>query len=388
VSSGGTIARNPDPLFTLTLASAPVKNSMRPETTLSFPKTIPAVPLLALLLLVCCCCAPAAAQQPTPPKRSLKTPPTIGKPTEVALGFYVLNMGKIDQTNETFDLAGLVTTTWKDERLKFSPSELGEDVVRYTADQIWVPELTIVNAANLQRRTLVELFAKPDGTVKCVEFVAVTVSGDLHLQKFPFDGQTAYIIWEPLSSEVQPLKLVESPTANGVGKDDYVSLSEWEILATEFNISERKADKEEVTFPRATFFMKIKRNSGFYIFKVFFPLLLITVISWTAFWINPNTAFVPQMNVGITSILAAITFNITVTGSLPRVPYTTLMDGYIATCYLFFFGSILSTVYIHYLITHQKADKAMSLIRNFRWIFPLAFVAVQGLSILWFALKA
>jgi hypothetical protein len=358
---------------------------MRLETTPPFPKTIPVVPLLALLLLAYCC-APAAAQQPTPPKRSPKTPPNIGKPTEVSVGFYVLNMGKIDQTNETFDLAGLVTTTWKDERLKFNSSDVGEDVVRYPADQIWVPELTIVNAANLQRKTLVELFAKPDGTVKCVEFLAVTVSGDLHLQKFPFDGQTAYIIWEPLSTDVQPLTLVEHPTANGVGKDDYVSLSEWEILDTEFKISDRKADKEDATFPRATFFMKIKRNSGFYIFKVFFPLLLITVISWTAFWINPNTAFVPQMNVGITSILAAITFNITVTGSLPRVPYTTLMDGYIATCYLFFFASILATVLIHYMITHQKADQAMGLIRRFRWIFPLAFVCAQGMSMLWFTL--
>jgi hypothetical protein len=340
------------------------------------------------LLLLACFCAPAAAQQPTPPKRSLKAPPSTDKPTEVALGFYVMNLGKIDQTNETFDLAGLVTTSWKDERLKFDPSDVGDRVMRYSPDQIWTPELTIVNVANLQRRTLVELFAKPDGTLTWVEFVAVTVSGDLHLKKFPFDSQTAYIIWEPLSADVQPLKLVPSSTATGVGKDDYVSLSEWQIHLDEINIevTERKPqpNQEQVAFPRATFTMNINRNAGFYVFKVFFPLVLISVISWTAFWINPNTAFVPQLNVGLIGILAAITFNVTVTGSLPRVPYTTLMDGYIATCYLFFFASILATVLIHYMITRQKADQAMKLIRNFRWIFPLTFVAAQAASISWF----
>jgi gamma-aminobutyric acid receptor subunit alpha len=329
--------------------------------------------------------ASAAAQAP---KRPGKTPPSVDSPTKVSLGFYVLNLGKLDQTNETVDIAGLVTTSWVDKRLEFDPSDVGENVIRYTPDQIWVPELTIVNSANLQRRTLIQLFAKPDGTVKWVEYIYVTVSSSYNLRKFPFDSQTGIIIWEPLSSEVQRIELVGNPIADGVSKDDYVGLSEWDIQGVETKFETRKAEKEDISFPRCTFSMHLQRNYAFYLLKVAMPLLLITIISWTATWINPSTAFVVQMNVGIISMLAAITFNLAIMGALPRVPYTTLMDGFIGTCFLFFFISILATVYVHYLINNRpKPDPALSLIRKLRWILPLAFIIIQAVSFAYFELR-
>jgi hypothetical protein len=298
----------------------------------------------------------------------------------VALGFYVLNIGKINQTDETFDISGLVTTTWVDKRLAFQPSDVGDQVMRYTADEIWVPELTIINAANLQRTSLIQLSVKPDGSVKMVEFVAVTVSSDFNLRMFPFDTQTALVIWEPLSMEVQPVELVNDARSEGFSKDSYVTLSEWDIEDFHSSVTQRKAEKDGFSLPRHTFSLHIKRNYAFYLFKVALPLLLITVISWTAFWLNPTTSFVPQLNLGITSILAAITFNITVTSSLPRVPYITLMDGFIAICYTFFFVAILGTVTLYYLVNIQKAEQAQRLIRHFRWAVPLAFAIAQGAS--------
>jgi hypothetical protein len=335
--------------------------------------------LLAALLAFAGLPKDAAARPPDkePPRRSLKTPPNLDRPTQVSLGLYILNLGKINQSDETMDITGLLTTSWKDERLKFEPSEVGDRVMRRSPDEIWTPELTILNAANLQRKSPIQLSVKPDGTVKFIEFIAVTASCDFNLRKFPFDSQTALVIWEPLSSEVQRIELVRNPTAEGFSKDSYVTLSEWDIVGAETTISERRAELEELAFPRATFRMQIKRNYGFYLFKVAFPLLLITIISWTAFWINPNTGFVPQLNVGITSMLVAVTFNLTISSSLPRVPYSTLMDGFVSTCYVFFFASLLSTVYIHVLINTQKADRAMGLIRRLRWVFPLVFVLVQ-----------
>jgi hypothetical protein len=209
----------------------------------------------------------------------------------------------------------------------------------------------------------------------------MTVSTDYNLRKFPFDSQIALVIWEPLSFEVQRIRLADDLAADGVSKESYVTLSEWDIQDVNAATTVRQGGNEDLSFPRHTFKMTIKRNSGFYLFKVFFPLLLITVISWTIFWINPNTAFVPQMTVGMFSILTAITFNLTITNSLPRVPYATLLDGYITTCYLFFFASILSVVYIHVQITRQKGDWATGFIRKLRWVFPLAFIVTQALVI-------
>jgi hypothetical protein len=333
---------------------------------------------LWLFFLLVCACIPSSVEAQGAKKVAHLIPPHQDQPTPVSLGFYLLNLGKINQTEETFDISGLLTTSWRDLRLAFDPKKTGENVRRCAAGQIWIPELTIVNAAALQRRSLIQLSVHPDGTVKCVEFLSVTVSSDFNFRKFPFDSQSAMIIWEPLSYEVQPVTLVGNPAAEGISQDSYVSLSEWEILNVHSEFGERKRNSQSI--PRATFEMTLKRHSGFYLFKILLPLSLISIISWTAFWLNPSTSFTSQLNLGITSILAAIMFNLTVTNSLPRVPYTTAMDAFIATCYIFFFISLLATVYVQVLINKQHTDRANMLIRRFRWLFPSLFIIVQGLS--------
>ncbi len=233
-----------------------------------------------------------------------------------------------------------------------------------------------------------QLSAQPDGTVTYLELVNATVSSTFDLRKFPFDSQTAMMIWEPLSSDSKGIVFKENPTATGYSKDSYVSLSEWKILGINPAVTIQKAENEDKTYPRYTFAIKLKRNYQFYIFKVFVPLLLITMISWTTFWIDPNTAFVPQMNVGITSILTAITFNFTVANSLPRVPYMTLMDAYIFICYIFFFSSIMATVVSHFwLKNHKNPELSIELLCKLRWIFPSAFILAQATAMTIFLVR-
>jgi hypothetical protein len=258
----------------------PVENAHRPRRVINVALFL--APVLALALLA----GEMGAQSPTTPKEwpkgMQKIPPSADEPTEVKLGFYVLNLGKIDQLNETMDIVGLMTTSWMDPRLAFDANSFGYSVARPTSDQIWTPELTVINAANLQRKTLLQLSVKPDGKVKTIEMMAMTVSTDYNLRKFPFDWQTALIIWEPLSSEVQRINLVDDPAADGVNRESYVTLSEWDIEDVKGSVTVRQGGTEGLSFPRHTFKMTIKRNYGFYVFKVFFPLLLITVISWTS----------------------------------------------------------------------------------------------------------
>ena len=321
-------------------------------------------------------------------KPSLKSPPSTNKPTQVSLGFSILNLGRINQTDETFDISGFLYATWQDQRLKFDPKAVSDQVVRYTPEQIWEPALTIFNSQSAAKRGALQLTAKPDGTVTYLELVNATVSSGFDFRKFPFDSQSAAIIWEPLSSDAKGIVLQENPTATGYSKDSYVSLSEWRLLGINTAVTAKKAEKEPKTYPRYTFEIKLQRNYQFYIFKVFVPLLLITLISWTAFWIDPNTAFVPQMNVGITSILTAITFNFTVANSLPRVPYMTLMDTYIFICYIFFFSSIMATVAAHFLLkNHKNPEIAIEMLQKFRWIFPSAFILCQATAMTIFLLR-
>ncbi|MEG4321547.1 MULTISPECIES: hypothetical protein [unclassified Microcoleus] len=332
--------------------------------------------------------ANAAAKSPDIPQPSLKSPPNTDKPTEVSLGFYLIDLGRINQSDETIDVSGYFAASWQDSRLAFDPKAVGDTVMRYTPEKIWEPNLTIVNASSAAKRVALELTVQPDGTVNYLELVNATVSSDLDLKKFPFDSQTVKIVWESLSFDDQRVVFKENPTQTGFSEDPFVSLSEWKILGINTPITSNKFIKENKTYARYTFEIKLKRNYQFYIFKVFIPLLLITLISWATFWINANTAFATQMSLGITSTLTAITFNFTVANSLPRLSYMTMLDAYIFICYIFFFSSIMANVSVHFLLNnHEKPEFTVGVVRKFRWIFPLAFIFCQSLVMTIFFLQ-
>ncbi len=325
----------------------------------------------------------------TDAKQSLKSPPNVDKPTEVALGFYVLNLSHINQADETFDVTGFLYVTWKDTRLSFDPQEVGDKVVRYTPDQIWEPSLTIFNSQSLQQKGRVQLSVLPDGSVRYLELLNVTVTSSLDLQKFPFDAQTVRIIWEPLSGDAKGVVLKENPIATGYSKDTHISISEWDTLGIDTQISLKKAEKEDKVYPRYTYAIHIRRHFEFYIFKVVMPLLFITMMAWAAFWIDPVTGFAPQMNVGIFSILTSITFNFSVSNSLPKVPYLTMMDGYIYTCYFSSFAAVVATLTVHHWITNNKHNQepALRMMRRLRYFFPFAFAIAQAIVLTTFALR-
>ncbi|MEG4999294.1 MULTISPECIES: hypothetical protein [unclassified Microcoleus] len=319
---------------------------------------------------------------PEIPKSSLKSPPNTDKPTEVSLGFYLINIGRINQSDETLDIGGYLSATWKDPRLAFDPKAVGDTVMRYNLDKIWEPNLTIVNASSTAKRVGLELTVQPDGTVSYVELLNATVSSDLDLKKFPFDSQTVKIVWESLSFDDRVVVFKENKTLTGLSEDSFVSLSEWKIIGTDTPITTNTFANEKKTYARYNFEIKLKRNYQFYIFKAFIPLTLITLISWATFWIDANKAFATQMSLGITSTLTAITFNFTLTNSLPRLPYMTLLDAYIFICYIFFFSAIMANVSLHFLLyKYEKPESNAGIVKKLRWIFPLAFILSQVATI-------
>ncbi|MEG4631251.1 hypothetical protein QUB56_16870 [Microcoleus sp. AR_TQ3_B6] len=321
-----------------------------------------------------------ATQRPENSQPSFKSPPNTDGPTEVSLGFYLINLGRINQSDETIDVSGYFAATWQDPRLAFDPKTVGDTVIRYTPEKIWEPNLTIVNASSAAKTVAQDLTVQPDGTVNYLQLINATVSSDLDLRKFPFDSQTVKIVWESLSFDDRGVVFKENPTLTGSSEDSFVSLSEWKILGISTPITGNKFIKENKTYARYVFEIKLHRNYQFYIFKVFIPLLLITLISWATFWINANTAFATQMSLGITSTLTAITFNFTVANSLPRLSYMTMLDAYIFICYLFFFSSIMANVSVHFLLNnHEKPEFTVGVVRKFRWIFPLAFLLCQSI---------
>jgi hypothetical protein len=127
-----------------------------------------------------------------------------------------------------------------------------------------------------------------------------------------------------------------------------------------------------------------ERQFEFYLWKVILPLIAIVVISWSVFWVHPSDLNT-QMQVSITSMLAAIAFNFAVSSSLPELAYLTWLDAFIFTCYSMIFLSIVEDMVVHVAWRSGRQTLALRLDRACRWAFPLAFLlanAALGLAFL------
>ena len=100
----------------------------------------------------------------------------------------------------------------------------------------------------------------------------------------------------------------------------------------------RATVKNAPPLPELRFDLRVKRRYEFYIWKVFVPLVVMVMISWTALWIRLDDHY-SQMTVALTTIPTLIAFAFSISASLPRIPYLTLVDAFFLISYRFvFFG--------------------------------------------------
>ena len=88
------------------------------------------------------------------------------------------------------------------------------------------------------------------------------------------------------------------------------------------------------TRPQALFQVVIRRHSGFYIWKIFLPMILMASIPWAVFWYEVHD-FSGQMSVPLAVMLSMVAFQLSIAKDLPRVGYTTFLDAVFLTSFTF-----------------------------------------------------
>jgi gamma-aminobutyric acid receptor subunit beta len=118
-----------------------------------------------------------------------------------------------------------------------------------------------------------------------------------------------------------------------------------------------------------------------YILKVIFPLVLIVMMSWAVFWIDPVNAS-SEINIAITSMLTLIAYRFTVDTQLPRLPYMTRLDVFFLVSTLLVFFSLIEVVATTILENTQKKRRAQRIDFYCRLVFPAIFaIALIGIFV-------
>ncbi len=132
-----------------------------------------------------------------------------------------------------------------------------------------------------------------------------------------------------------------------------------------------RADKP---FSRLTLAIDIKRKSGFYLWKILLPLLIIVMLSWSVFWMVEEN-FGMRVRLAATGVLTVVAYQFAVAKDLPRVGYLTLMDKITVISFMLLATTVMES-YIASRVRADDPDKALRIDRAARWIFPLSYAAL------------
>jgi hypothetical protein len=295
-------------------------------------------------------------------------------PTQVSVGIWIADITSIDSAQQSFTAEVAIVLRWEDPRL----AHTGNGVVRYPIEQIWHPRVSIVNETNTVSRKFPDYVeVEPDGTVNYRQRYAGAFTQPLRLQSFPFDRQTFRVQLVAVRYQVDEVKFVpdqlwiQNGLKEGGGISPSITLPDWTIEKWEIKpLGYALAPGFE--YSGYAFEFTASRNVEHFVLKVILPLVLIVMMSWAVFWIDPVNAS-SQISIAMTSMLTLIAYRFAVDSQLPRLPYMTRLDAFILTSTLLVFFSLIEVVATIILDNTQKKKRAQRIDFYCRFIFPAIF---------------
>ncbi|PYJ92432.1 MAG: hypothetical protein DME62_12795 [Verrucomicrobia bacterium] len=296
-------------------------------------------------------------------------------PTQISFGIWVADISNIDSAQQNFTAELAVVLRWKDSRL----AHTGKGIVRYPLEQIWHPRVGIVNETNSVSRKMPDsVEVEPDGTVTYRQRYVGAFTQPLRLQSFPFDRQTFRVQLVAVRYQSNEVMFVPDQVwiqdglkgAGGISPS--VTLPDWTIEKWELKpLVYALAPRHQ--YSSYAFDFTASRNVQHYILKVILPLILIVIMSWSVFWIDPVHSN-SQISIAVTSMLTLIAYRFAVDTQLPRLPYMTRLDAFILTSTLLVFFSLIEVLITTILETSRRTGRAKKIDRYCRAIFPAMFL--------------
>src|SRR6266436_316574 len=302
-------------------------------------------------------------------------PNAASGPTHISVGIWVADISNIDSAQQNFTEELAVVLRWKDSRLAHN----GKGIVRYPLEHIWHPRVGIVNETNSVSRKLPDsVEVDPDGTLTYRQRYVGAFTQPLRLQSFPFDRQTFRIQLVAVRYQSNEVMFVPDQVwiqdglkgAGGISPS--VTLPDWTIEKWELKpLVYALAPRHQ--YSSYAFEFTASRNVEHYILKVILPLVLIVIMSWAVFWIDPINAS-SQVSIAMTSMLTLIAYRFAIDSQLPVLPYMTRLDVFILTSTLLVFFSLIEVLITTILETSRRTGRAKKIDRYCRAIFPAMFL--------------
>ncbi len=297
--------------------------------------------------------------------------PQGGGATEIHCIIGVLDVDEISDESQNFTINVFTRFRWSDPRLAHG----GDGEIKKLLSEVWHPNLLFVNRQRLWSSLREFVTVSPEGETTYRQQSWGDFSQPMNLHDFPFDTQTFGIqVVYTGSDEVNEISLIQDPEFDSFITENY-SVADWKIVGHDTS-SEPMIIPTVGSIPSFTLSFTAERLSNHYMMKVVAPLLMIVLLSWVVFWLNPSEGG-SQLGVAVTSFLTMIAYHVALSSRLPEISYLTRLDVFVFCGTILVFLAMIEVVITTGLAQQGKVETARWLDRVCRLLFP-ALLTVGG----------
>ncbi len=284
-------------------------------------------------------------------------PDPEGTPTDVSIGLYFLDVAEIDDVAQEFAADVLVQALWTDPRL--ADSEAPPTRVLPLAE-IWDPEVGFLNRRALDLVLPETVRVDPAGHVVYVQRALATFASPLDLRSFPRDEQQIEVQLVSYRYAAGELDLRVNRTTTG--RREAFSITGWQLEIGTAAVTPLVLPGVDLTRAGVTFRLRAQRERNYYLLTMFIPMILIALMAWCVFWIDPSL-LPSQIAISTASVFTLIAFRFSINFSLPRVSYLTVADQFMLAITLLVFAALGQAVLTGRLAKSGREAFARSLSR-------------------------
>lgn len=271
----------------------------------------------------------------------LLTPPPVKLPVEIYTGFFLLQLTDINEKNETFLADAYFSFEWNDPRLVHQdtiPKVFQDSGARDKLMTIWNPQIEFTNAYE-PKINHYTLLIYSNGDVELHMAVTSHFFSALNFENFPFDRQDLRIHVDSFSWNKNIVAFVPYTDPVHFYNPDTVHLSDQRLIGI--------SEKEETViagpilrhfetsheFSNYSVSIIVERDSSYFLYQVFIPLLLIVGMSFSVFF-GLECPYLDKVMINMSAFLVLIAVKFTINLNLPEIGYMTIIDKSFLVAYL------------------------------------------------------
>ncbi|GMT25455.1 hypothetical protein PFISCL1PPCAC_16752 [Pristionchus fissidentatus] len=271
-------------------------------------------------------------------------------PLEIEINLALSHVSVNDASNN-FELQCFLRQYWRESRFVFDEKSGTAQLRGEQIHRIWRPDTEFLrekwtgSSSSPGDRTLLQL--RHDGELRQSQLHRVTLAGDFHFEKFPFDTQRlkisvfspSYTIDEIEFKWHEPAFLFEVEDLNGK-------------LAPGFTVTD--FTKRDCTFMTSEtgihscleLTIIARRNYEPFIIRIFSPICTLVLVSFFSFFLDPHKFQTARVLLPAMLLIAITFFTNDLRSIIPETNYVKAIDIWLGTCVATVFAVLVQSIIV------------------------------------------